>query len=159
MFENEYTMNRELTKEYVFKIIGKRVILIGILGFIFGMLMFFLYDDGVKYVMLTCAFIGLFCAIASPIIMINNIETAAKRLNNGIIEKTRVTFNNNITMDEGKVHLEFEYSQIEQIVQTNHFIVLKLAKDSAILVFKDGFTKGNKEQFLEFINQKLKRGE
>ena len=59
-------------------------------------------------------------------------------------------------MDEGKVHLEFEYSQIKQIVETNHFIVLKLGDNSAILVFKNGFTKGNKEEFIKFIKNKIK---
>lgn len=156
MFENEYTMNRALTKEYVFKIIGKRMMIIGLSIFILGIILFLSLDDGMRYVMLTCGFIGLFCAIATPIIMINNLETASKRLNNGKIEKTKVAFKDNITMDEGKVHLEFEYSQIKQIVETNHFIVLKLGDNSAILVFKDGFTKGNKEEFIKFIKSKIK---
>ena len=156
MFENEYTMNRALAKEYVFKIIGKRMLIIGLSIFILGIILFLSLDDGMRYVMLTCSFIGFFSAIATPIIMINNLETASKRLNNGKIEKTKVAFKDNITMDEGKVHLEFEYSQIKQIVETNHFIVLKLGDNSAILVFKNGFTKGNKEEFIKFIKNKIK---
>ena len=155
MFENEYTMNRDLTKEYVFKIIGKRIMIIGLTIFIVGIILFLSLDDGMRYVMLTCSFIGLFCAIVTPITMINNLENASKRLNNGKIEKTKVAFKDNITMDEGKVHLEFEYSQIKQILETNHFVVLKLGDNSAILVYKDGFTKGNKEDFLKFISSKI----
>ena len=155
MFENEYTMNRKLTKEYVFKIIGKRMMIIGLSIFLLGIIMFLLFDDNIKYVMLTCSFIALFCAVMTPIIMVNDLEKISKRFNNGKIEKTKVIFNENITMDEGKVHLEFEYGQIKQIVETNNFIVLKLDTNSAILVLKQGFTKGNQEEFFKFIKSKI----
>ena len=75
--------------------------------------------------------------------MIYNIENTSKRINNGKIEKTSVEFDNNIKMNEGKVHLEFEYSQVSKIVQTSNFIVLKLGKQSAILVYKNRFTEGS----------------
>lgn len=155
MFENEYTMDRNLTKEYVFNVAGKRMMIMGTILFIVGIVMFLLIDDSMKYVMLTCGLIGIVSAILTPIIMVNNLETASKRLNNGKIEKTKVTFNDNIVMDEGKVHLEFEYSQIQKIVQTENFIVLKLGEQSAILVLKEGFTSGNKNDFIEFIYSKI----
>ena len=156
MFVNEYTMNRKLTQEYVFNVIGIKMMIIGLLIFIGGLTMYIIENDNIGYVMLTCAFIGLFCAIASPIIMTKNFENASKRLNNGKIEKTHILFDKNIVMNEGKVHLEFEYSQIQKIKQTKHFILLKLGEQSAILVYKDGFTKGNQEKFVEFINDKIK---
>ena len=58
-------------------------------------------------------------------------------------------------MDEGKVHLEFEYSQIQKIAQTENFIVLKLGEQTAILVYKNGFISGNKNDFIECINSKI----
>ncbi len=54
-------------------------------------------------------------------------------------------------MDEGKVHLEFEYNQIKQILETKNFIVLKTSEQSAILVLKEGFTTGKVEDFITFI--------
>lgn len=74
--------------------------------------MYLIEGDSLGYVMLTCAIICLFTAVISPIIMIYNIENTSKRINNGKIEKTSVEFDNNIKMNEGKVHLEFEYSQV-----------------------------------------------
>ena len=50
--------------------------------------------------------------------------------------------------------LEFEYSQITQIVHTKNFIVLKTSEQSAILVLKNGFLKGNETDFLKFIKEK-----
>ena len=65
----------------------------------------------------------------------------------------------NIVMNEGKVHLEFEYSQIIKILQTKNFIVLKTSEQSAILVLKDGFLKGTESDFIKFIENKLNKGE
>ncbi len=58
-------------------------------------------------------------------------------------------------MKEGKVHLEFEYSQIKQIIETKNFIVLKTSNQTVILVLKTGFTVSKKGSFLEFINRKI----
>ena len=63
MFENEYTMNRKLTQEYVFNVIGIKMMIIGLLIFIGGLTMYIIENDNIGYVMLTCAFIGLFCCI------------------------------------------------------------------------------------------------
>ena len=145
MFKNEYTMNRKLIVEYVFKIFGTKTIIRGIFIFILGLLMYLIEGD------------SLFTAVISPIIMIYNIENTSKRINNGKIEKTSVEFDNNIKMNEGKVHLEFEYSQVSKIVQTQNFIVLKLGKQSAILVYKNGFTEGSENEFIKFIEEKIKK--
>ena len=60
-------------------------------------------------------------------------------------------------MDEGKVHLEVEYSQITEIVQTKNFIVLKTSEQSAVLVYKNGFIKGNENDFMKFIEERIKK--
>ena len=87
--------------------------------------------------------------------MVNQIIETGKRLNSGKIEKTNVIFLNNIVMKEGKVHLEFGYNQIKKIVEIKNFIVLMITDESRVLVFKDGFLKGNKDDFLLFINSKI----
>lgn len=58
-------------------------------------------------------------------------------------------------MNEGKIHLEFDYKQIKKIVNTKNFIILKINNKSAILVLKNGFVKGNKKDFIEFIENKI----
>ena len=62
MFKNEYTMNRKLIVEYVFKIFGTKTIIRGIFIFILGLLMYLIEGDSLGYVMLTCAIICLFTA-------------------------------------------------------------------------------------------------
>ena len=167
MFKNEYTMNRKLIVEYVFKIFGTKTIIRGIFIFILGLLMYLIEGDSLGYVMLTCAIICLFTAVISPIIMIYNIENTSKRINNGKIDeldiKSTMMYRHDDYVDgielvnEGKVHLEFEYSQVSKIVQTQNFIVLKLGKQSAILVYKNGFTEGSENEFIKFIEEKIKK--
>ena len=154
MFRNEYTMNRNFFKEYVFNILCKDIIIVGIILTVVSMIIYFMLN--VTYAMFSFLFI-VFFMLFCPFIMINNLEENSKRLNNGRIEKTSVDFNDNIIMNEGKVHLEFEYSQIKKIKQTKNFYVLMLSSKSAILVFKDGFTSGNKEEFLRFIEKNSRK--
>lgn len=155
IFQNEYTMNNKFIKEYVYQMLCKKIIFIGYLVFIIGIILFFVFDNEMSYMMLTAGCISGISALITPIINVKQIEENSKRLNNGKIEKTCVDFSNNIIMNEGKVHLEFEYNQITQMVETKNFIVLKTSSHSAILVFKEGFITGNKEDFLKFIGNNI----
>ena len=120
--------------------------------------MFFAFvHSKVAYITLTAGVIATLSAIFTPLVSAKELEKSAKRLNNGNIEKTRVKFLDNIVMDEGKVHLEVEYNQITEIVQTKNFIVLKTSEQSAVLVLKNGFVKGNENDFMKFIEEKTKK--
>lgn len=156
LFENEYKMENKLYKEYVYNVLCKKTIIIGSIIMILGIFMFFVMEQDKAYVMLTAGIIAGVASIMTPILVVKQLEKTEKRLNNGIIEKTNVKFSDNIVMNEGKVHLEFEYNQITKILQTKNFIVLKTSEQSAILVLKDGFLKGTENEFLKFIEEKIK---
>ena len=155
MFKNEYTLNKNLITEYVYNIVCKKMIIYGIILIIFSLIMFFLGIE--SKLQLICICFVLVCIGFVPIIMIKNIERNSKNINNGKIEKTIIDINKNIIMNEGKVHIEFEYTQITKILQTKNFIVLCIGKQNAILLLKDGFVKENKADFLNFINEKIKK--
>lgn len=157
LFENEYKMETKYYKEYVYNVLCKKTIIMGFIIALIGILFFFLTSSQNSYVVLTAAIIALISAILTPIITVKQLEEAEKRLNNGSIEKTNVKFSNNIVMNEGKVHLEFEYSQITKIENTKNFIVLKTSNQSAILVLKNGFLKGNETEFLKFIKEQTNK--
>lgn len=156
LFENEYKMENKLYKEYVYNVLCKKTIIIGSIIMILGIFMFFVMEQDKAYVMLTAGIIAGVASIMTPILVVKQLEETEKRLNNGIIEKANVKFSDNIVMNEGKVHLEFEYNQITKILQTKNFIVLKTSEHSAILVLKDGFLKGNESDFIKFIKEKIK---
>ena len=155
MFRNEYTLNRKLIKEYVFAILCKDIIIIGTIISLLLIIVFALNSK--LYMGLICMCFIVFFIAFTPSLMIKNLEDNSKRLNNGKIEKTIVDFNKNIVMNEGKVHLEFEYSQVKKIKQTKNFIVLLIGPKSAILVYKNGFTNGTTSDFINFINEKIKK--
>lgn len=150
--ENEYTMTNKLLREYVYNSLCKKTIIICYVISILGFCMYILDSNSI---MLTGSLTLLFITIVLPIITIKQIEETGKRLNNGKIEKTKVKFFDNIVMDEGKAHLEFEYSQIKQVIETKNLIILKISRQNAILVLKDGFIEGDYKKFLEFINDKI----
>lgn len=157
IFENEYKMETKYFKEYVYNILCKKTIITGFIILLIGILFFFFTSSQNSYIVLTAAIIAFISAILTPIITIKQLEETGKRLNNGNLEKTNVKFSDNIVMNEGKVHLEFEYSQILKIVDTKNFIVLKTSEQSAILVFKNGFLIGNEAEFLKFIKEKTNK--
>ena len=154
IFENEYKMDRELFNEYVYNVLCKKMRVSGLIISLIGILFFCLVTSKISYVILTAVIITIISIIIGPIILSKELEENSKRLNNGNIEKTNIKFSNNIIMNEGNVHLEFEYSQINKILQTKNFIVLKIGKQSSILVLKNGFLKGTEKEFIKFIKEK-----
>ena len=154
MFKNEYMMNKKLTVEYILKIFGTKMI-IGVLISLIGFFLYLVEKDSIRYVFLACFFVSLFSTIVLPATTVYNIENVSKKMHKGKIEKTFVEFGDNIIMNEGNVHLEFEYSQILKVTQTKNFIILNLGKNSGIIVFKNGFTKGNEKEFIKFIEEKI----
>lgn len=155
-FENEYTMDKILIKEYVYNVLCKKMIISGLIIASIGILFFCLIHNQYAYIFLTISIIVFLFTIMLPRVTIKEFEKGGKRLNNGKIEKTNIKFSNNIIMNEGKVHLEFEYDQINKILETKNFIVLKIDEQSSILVFKNGFLKGNEKDFIKFIEEKIK---
>ena len=154
MFKNEYFMDKSLIKEYVYRILGKKIIIVGIVIFVLASVIFGFDKENTRYVMLAIGIIGLLCSFLAPIIMIKTIENASKGLNNGKVEKTVLEFDKKIKLSEGIAKLEFDYNQIRKVRYTKSFIVLRIHKDASILVYKKGFTKGNERDFMKFIAKK-----
>ena len=155
VFENEYMMETKLFKEYVYNVLCKKTIITGLIVMVIGILFYIFIGKEKATIIITAAIIAGITSILTPIITTKQLEESEKRLNNGTIEKTNVKFSDNIIMNEGKVHLEFEYNQIIKVLHTKNFIVLKISEQSAIIVFKNGFLQGNEKDFLKFIEEKI----
>lgn len=151
-FTNKYTLNDKLIKEYVYKILCKKIIITGIILTILSLLLFVILK---KDYMIVISLISLITTLLTPQLTIKQIKETSKKLNNEKIEATTITFANNIVMTEGKNHFEFEYTQIKNIIQTKNLIALTLTKQTAILLTKEGFQNNNTKNFLEFINNKI----
>ncbi len=152
MFENRYTISKSLLREYVCFAMQRNLLLFGlcvsILGFVSSL---YDYEAVIAVVTLIC----LISTLLTPVLCVRQLMDMSKRLNGGNIVPTVVRFGDNIVMDEGKIHLEFDYSQITKIRETKHLYALMLGKNNAILVIKNGFTIGTAEEFQTFIRTKL----
>ena len=46
---------------------------------------------------------------------------------------------------------------MKKVIQSKNFIIIKTDAGGAVLVHKEGFVKGDKETFLEFITNKVQK--
>ena len=159
MFENEYTMSKKLIREYVNRAFGIKTSIIGITFAIIALFNVLLSENKeTRFIMITLGVLMLAYPFIVNVIMVRNLEKASKLLNDGKREKTQVIFNDdNIVLNEGKVHYEFSYNGMKKVMQSKNFIIIKTNAGGAVLVHKEGFVKGDREAFLEFINKKVQK--
>lgn len=61
-----------------------------------------------------------------------------------------------ITLEEGKIFIEFDYSQIKKIYELKKLYILMIGKQNGIIVRKDSFSVGTFHKFKEFIERKCR---
>lgn len=159
MFENEYTMSKKLTMEYIWRTFGIKALAIGLpLSAIAFLEAFLFYGKEARFILVAIGISMLLYPFVVSIIMFRSLEKMSKLLNDGKLEKTQVIFDDNIiVLNEGKVHLELNYDQMDKVIQSKNFIIVKTKAKSAVLVYKQGFVKGDKDAFLEFISKKIQK--
>ncbi len=155
VFENEYLLTDDMTREYVYRVIYMKQLIAGYAACIVGILLFFLYKDNLSYMVLAAAIICGFTALVAPILTTRQMNQMAKKLHGGERKPTVVRFGDKITMDEGSIHLEFSSDQLIRMKETPRLLALQTGPSSSILVTKDGFTKGDLESFKTFILEKI----
>lgn len=77
-----------------------------------------------------------------------------KKLNNGVLPETIVTFGEKIELHEGMIHITVEYEKIVRVVRLKHSYMLMLGKRNGLILDPNGFTKGSFEEFKQFIRRK-----
>ncbi|MCI8327914.1 MAG: YcxB family protein [Lachnospiraceae bacterium] len=157
-YENKYNQNDEMISEYVKKVLCKKTQRIGGLFsvFAFVMLIFTIWqkDNIMAAVFGTCLIIILLTlAILSPS-MKKGLKEANNRLHGGKQYETVVQFGDKITLSEGNVFIEVDYTQVQEIYDLKYSCVLKIGKNNSILLSPSGFTVGTYEDFQTFIREK-----
>ncbi|MCC8076605.1 MAG: YcxB family protein [Clostridiales bacterium] len=155
-FENRYTANDAMLREYVNKVASRNISIMCVVVFLLGVLLLALAranGDGGE-IAAVCMVIAVVVGLLTPRLLLREIRATSDRLNNGKTCETVVRFGKNITMDEGTTSMQFEYSQITKIHDLKHSYVLMLGKQNGILLSKTGFTVGSFEDFQPFIREK-----
>ena len=128
-FENKYYADDKMGKEYVNKILAKNAR--GII-LLYILIFLFIVKNGI-------------------------LKKTAKSIHNDQSYPTLVQFGNNIFMQERKFSMELDYSKIVKIYYLKYSYVLMFTNSNGIMVKYDSFTKGNFEDFKEFIKDNCKK--
>ena len=81
----------------------------------------------------------------------------ALAIHNGVHTESIVRFGEDvITLEEGKIFMEFDYNQIKKIHDLKKLYVLMIGKQNGIIVRKDSFSVGTFHKFKQFIERKCK---
>lgn len=76
-------------------------------------------------------------------------------LSNGRDMEKKIEFGEQIHItSSNKTEVHFDYSQIKEIIESKHLIVLRTAHAVGIIIGKDNFTVGKLEDFRRFIRGK-----
>ena len=77
------------------------------------------------------------------------------KMHGGSVQRTTIRFTEEeITMTEGEYFLALDYDKIEKIVVSNHLISLMFGAANGVIVKRDGFSHGDPNAFLAFIERK-----
>jgi len=154
MFKNKYTMNKELYREYCVSIFMKKILFVGVLMVVIAMLSVITSSGVYRGINICAATVLAVLCVTIFTYLPTRLMDESMRIGGGKINETQVVFDKNIVMDEGKIHMEFEYAQVLKIFESKNFLALNIGKGSNILVKKDGFTEGTLEDFRSFIKDK-----
>lgn len=151
LYENVYTMNGKMVTDYVVRILCRHIIMFGAVLIAVGLGMM-IYVGGFQPLFFSVVFSGICCGIILPLIINSRYKQAFASSGNSKKDQTRIRFRDrNITMDNPQGHMNITYDQIERIRKTKYFYVLDTKNKSSLLVYKDGFVKGNPHSFYDFI--------
>lgn len=157
VFENRFHTTREMYKEYVGKVLCRRIYVLGSIFSVIAALAFILSIRGnqtMAAVEGVCLFILLAVMIITPGKVLKQLLETDKQLHNGEHPECVVTFGDHISLTEGKQTLAIEYAQIINIYRLKTCSVLMFTKQNGILYLEDHFTVGNSTDFNGFILEK-----
>jgi len=77
-----------------------------------------------------------------------------KKLYDGVIPETTVTFGDTIEVSDAGNHSSFRYDQIMKTCRLRHSYILMLNGKFCIFLQPDGFTKGAFQDFTTFLREK-----
>ena len=159
LFENSYVRNKELAKEiyryYYFQRKGLIVCYVLLLLSFLGNILISIFEK--TYNWGVCIFVPLFF-LFQLYCYFRQVNTMVKRdseVHGKEISVETIVTNEYIqnTASTGAVN-KLEYDKIRNSVQTKNLILLRSRANLIYIFRKDTFTKGNKEDFIIFLNDK-----
>lgn len=163
LFENRYYSDKKILTEYIKDVHCRYLRIIGVFFMLVAMLYTYLILFKMKSLRLVMAALTIVIFIVSlrlifyHLLYLKNMKKTSLNLHNGQTPESILQFtDNNITLKEGKISMEFEYNQIKKIKEYKLIYVLMIGKRQGLILKKDSFSIGTFEEFKKFINEKIK---
>ena len=160
-FENKFYTNDKILKEYVNKVLSRnvrRIFLLYILVYVFMTRNSILRGNSSAILgLIVCTIFLFFLNFLNQKYLFRLLKKLAKSIHNDQSYPTLVQFGNSLSIQEGKFSMELDYSKIVKIYYLKYSYVLMFTNSNGIMVKYDRFTKGNFEDFKEFIKENCKK--
>ncbi|MDP4089119.1 MAG: YcxB family protein [Bacillota bacterium] len=156
LFENRYMMTKERYMDWVKNPIRKNYFVIfWLVLMVFTTLMFIisiLSNDmlfSFFYVLM-----AVFCIYRAVFRrkMLSSKYFKSLAVNQGAEEWERVIqFTDNIAIKDGNTTVQYQWEQIDKLIENEKYLILTLKNKLGIRISKDGFTKGTPDTFIQYI--------
>lgn len=160
MFENRFYTTKEMYKEYVNKVLYRKIYIVGIILILIALLAiimaignnysWLIFQEGIG------AFVILCCIILIPKLTLRQLLQLDRTLHNGAHPECHVIFSDKITMEEGEQKITVDYENVQKIYRLKSCSVLMIGKQNGVIYEENSFTVGDAEDFEKFILKKCR---
>ncbi len=156
LFINKYDFNKDMLKEYIKSFSTGNLFLFGIMAVIFSYISYVEFSNKNMFM----AVLLLFIAVASAVYLFAYIPLTIRTM-----EKNPKTYST-MTIDIGDIDVKIKnefgentvyYTSFTELKESKNNYYLMLGKNSGIVISKEGFIKGNREEFKSFMDGKIVR--
>lgn len=148
--ELEYTITKELFKEYAYQIRYKSILIGGSIFSLSEIVLGIILKD---WLIILLSIIVFILVLSIPIIYVNGHFL----VNKAYLEdynKSKLILDSKIIIEENNNHLEYDYSIIKNLKETKNLIVLGLPYGGALLISKEGMSLKELNSLIDFLHNK-----
>ena len=148
--ELEYTITKELFKEYAYQIRYKSILIGGSIFSLSEIVLGIILKD---WLIILLSIIVFILVLSIPIIYVNGHFL----VNKAYLEdynKYKLILDSKIIIEENNNHLEYDYSIIKNLKETKNLIVLGLPYGGALLISKEGMSLKELNSLIDFLHNK-----
>lgn len=148
--ELEYTITKELFKEYAYQIRYKWLLIVGSIASLANFILGIITGD---FLIIFLSLILILLILSIPLICVK-IHFHVNKVYFKNYSKSKLILKDSIILEEVNNHLEYSYDIIKSIKETKNLIVLCLPFTGALLISKEGMSLKEVDGLMDFIHNK-----
>ena len=148
--ELEYTITKELFKEYAYQIRYKWLLIVGSIVSLANFILGIIIGD---FLIIFLSIILILLILSIPLIYVK-IHFHVNKVYFKNYSKSKLILKDSIILEEVNNHLEYSYDIINSIKETKNLIVLCLPFTGALLISKEGMSLKEVDGLMDFIHNK-----